>query len=960
VLDGRGVFLLSLAAVCAVAAIDLAVGTHTVLVELLLLGPVVAAFGASPGHTAIVALFAVALAIPLGLTAEEFTSTDQLTSLAAVGLVGGLAVGIARLRSDRERDASRLAVQYGVARVLAEADSLPAAGPRLIHAIAEPMGWDFGTLWVVRGGAALRAIATWTRPGFEAHEFEATVRQLVMGPGFGLPGTVWKSGLPSWFTNVLESDKFTRVAQAREAGLRGALAFPIRAGGECVAVIELFAHEEREPDPDLLLLTDALGSLIGEFVEAEAATDAVRQSEARKTAVFASSLDAIITIDHTGHVVEFNRAAEQMFGRTAEDTVGEELAEAVIPPSLRERHREALRRFVATGKGTILGKRIELLGMHADGTEFPVELAINLIAGTEPPMFTGTVRDITRRRQAEQERELARLDATEARDQLGAILSGVADAVTAQAPDGRLLFANDAALELLGFESFEELEEAPVSWMLDRFDMLDEDGEPLSVEALPGRRALAGEGHAEALVRFRLRATGEERWSAVKATPILDDDGFVTMAINVIEDITTHKRAERAQRFLSDSSALLAASLDPGEVLGQVATLAVPEVADWVAVHMPGDMGIELVALAHRDPERLKRAEELDRLLPTPADAPRGIANVLRTGESELYPDIPHLAPQTEDERVRVEHVREFQMRSALVVPMTARGRTLGTLTLATDQSGRRFDEQDLGLAEELARRCATAVDNARLFSERAYIARTLQQSLLPAELPDIPGIEAAARFRPIGEGNEVGGDFYDLFESGGRGWTIVMGDVCGKGPDAAAVTALARYTLRAAAMRERLPSRSLGLLNEALLRQRTDRRFCTVAYAYLEPLAEGVRIGFASGGHPLPLLLRANGTVEPVGAPGTLLGVVPDPNFEDRSLALAPGDAIVFYTDGVIESRASNGSSLNEERLAEVVGTCVGADADAIAACVEDAALAAQDGSPRDDIAVLVLRVAA
>jgi PAS domain S-box-containing protein len=946
------VFLLSLVAVCAVAAIDLAVGTHTVLVELLLLGPVVAAFGASPGHTAIVALFAVALAIPLGLTAEEFSSTDQLTSLAAVGLVGGLAVGIARLRSDRERDAGRLAVQYGLARVLAEADSLPAAGPRLLHAIAEPLGWDFGALWVVRGGAALRPIATWTRPGFEAPEFEATTRQLVMGPGFGLPGTVWKSGLPAWFTNVLESDKFTRVAQAREAGLRGALAFPIRAGGECVAVIELFAHEEREPDPDLLLLTDALGSLIGEFVEAETATDAVRQSEARKTAVLASSLDAIITIDHTGHVVEFNRAAEQMFGRTAEDTVGQELAEAVIPPSLRERHREALRRFVATGKGTVLGRRIELTGMRADGSEFPVELAINLIAGTEPPMFTGTVRDITRRRQAEEDREAAR-------DQLQAILAGIADAVTAQAPDGRLLFANTAALELLGFESFEELEKAPVSWMLDRFEMLDEDGEPMAVENLPGRRALAGEGHSEAVVRFRLRATGEERWSAVKATPILDDDGFVTMAINVIEDITTHKRAERAQRFLSDSSLLLSASLDPGEVLGQVATLAVPEVADWVAVHMPGDAGIELVALAHRDPERLKRAEELDRLLPTPPDAPRGVANVLRTGESELYPDIPHLHPQTEDERARVEHVRDFQMRSALVVPMTARGRTLGTLTLATDLSGRRFDERDLELAEELGRRCATAVDNARLFSERAYIARTLQQSLLPAELPDIPGFEAAARFRPIGEGNEVGGDFYDLFESGGRGWTVVMGDVCGKGPDAAAVTALARYTLRAAAMRERLPSRSLGLLNEALLRQRSDRRFCTVAYAYLEPLAEGARIGFASGGHPLPLLLRADGTIELVGAPGTLLGVVPDPSFEDRSLALARGDALVFYTDGVIEARASNGSSLNEERLAEVVAGCAGADADAIAACVEDAALAAQDGSPRDDIAVLVLRVA-
>ena len=604
--------------------------------------------------------------------------------------------------------------------------------------------------------------------------------------------------------------------------------------------------------------------------------------------------------------------------------------------------------------------------MRSDGSEFPVELAINVIAGTEPPMFTGTVRDITRRRDADEEREqllrleqLARVDATQARDQLQAILRGVADAVTAQALDGRLLFANEAALQLLGFESFDELQSATGDWIRDRFEILTEDGEPLPTERLPGRKALAGEGDAQEVVRFRLRATGEERWSAVKATAILDDDGFVTMAINVIEDITSHKRSERAQRFLADSSALLGASLDPADVLGQVATLAVPDVADWVAVHMPGESGIELVALAHRDEERLAQARQLAHAMPTRRDAPRGVANVLRTGLSELYPDVPQLLPETQDERARAEHVRSFGMRSALVVPMSARGRVLGTLTLATDQSGRRFDEHDLALAEELARRCATAVDNARLFSERAYIARTLQQSLLPAELPDIPGLEAAARFRPIGEGNEVGGDFYDLFESGGRGWTVVMGDVCGKGPDAAAVTALARYTLRAAAMRERLPSRSLGLLNEALLRQRDDRRFCTVAYAYLEPLAHGARLGFASGGHPLPLLLRADGTVEEVGQPGTLLGVVPDPNFTDISLSLEPGDAIVFFTDGVIEGRGAN-PELDEERLAELVAECAGAGADAIASRVEDAAVAAQGGSPRDDIAVLVIRVAA
>jgi serine phosphatase RsbU (regulator of sigma subunit) len=288
---------------------------------------------------------------------------------------------------------------------------------------------------------------------------------------------------------------------------------------------------------------------------------------------------------------------------------------------------------------------------------------------------------------------------------------------------------------------------------------------------------------------------------------------------------------------------------------------------------------------------------------------------------------------------------------------MTTRGRTIGALTFVSGSSGRRFDEQDVELAHELARRCATAIDNARLYTERSYIARTLQESLLPIELPDIPGMEAAARFRPTGEGNEVGGDFYDMFETGDRGWAVVMGDVCGKGPDAAAVTALARYTLRAAAMRERLPSRSLAVLNEALLRQRDDRRFCTVAYAYIEKLDRGARVGVASGGHPLPLLLRAEGTVEEVGAPGTLLGVVPDPDLEDRAVMLEPGDALIFYTDGVIESRGD--SHMDDRRLAELITTCAGAGADAIAAKVEEAAVLSQGGNPRDDIAVLVLRVA-
>jgi serine phosphatase RsbU (regulator of sigma subunit) len=312
---------------------------------------------------------------------------------------------------------------------------------------------------------------------------------------------------------------------------------------------------------------------------------------------------------------------------------------------------------------------------------------------------------------------------------------------------------------------------------------------------------------------------------------------------------------------------------------------------------------------------------------------------------------------QAAQDEEHLDLIREFGLSSAMAVPMTSRDEVIGALTFASGPSGRRFDGDDLRLVEELGRRCGTAIDNSRLYAERDYIARALQRSLLPAELPRIPGLETAARFRATGEGNEVGGDFYDLFETGGRGWTVVIGDVCGKGPDAAAVTALARYTLRAAAMHERLPSRSLRLLNEALLRQPGDRRFCTVAYAYLEALEDGARVGFASGGHPLPLLLREDGRVEPLGEHGMLLGIIDDPRLEDRSALLEPGDALVFYTDGVTDAGGPL-EILGEERLADVVASCAGLGADAIAGRVEQAALEAENGAPRDDIAVVVVRV--
>jgi serine phosphatase RsbU (regulator of sigma subunit) len=291
-----------------------------------------------------------------------------------------------------------------------------------------------------------------------------------------------------------------------------------------------------------------------------------------------------------------------------------------------------------------------------------------------------------------------------------------------------------------------------------------------------------------------------------------------------------------------------------------------------------------------------------------------------------------------------------------MAVPMVARGKVMGAISMVSGDEGRRFHEDDLVLAEELAGRCGLALDNARLFRERSRIARTLQQSLLPPVLPELPGLDLSARFRAAGEGFEVGGDFYDLFETGDA-WAVAIGDVCGKGSEAAAITALARYTVRAAAMRQEDPSQILGLLNEALLRQRTDKRFCTVLYGRLERNETGHWLEFASGGHPLPLVLRAGSESGEVGTPGTLLGIVPDPDLTDQRVQLGPGDAVVLYTDGVTDS-AAPARIWTASTLAAEIGSPVGLDADEIAERVMRAALSSTGEDPRDDIAILVLKV--
>jgi serine phosphatase RsbU (regulator of sigma subunit) len=282
-------------------------------------------------------------------------------------------------------------------------------------------------------------------------------------------------------------------------------------------------------------------------------------------------------------------------------------------------------------------------------------------------------------------------------------------------------------------------------------------------------------------------------------------------------------------------------------------------------------------------------------------------------------------------------------------------GRPLGMLEVA-DRPDREFTPRDEAILAQLGQLASVAIAKSQAYTRERHIAQVLQRSLLPPSLPVVPGLTAAVRFIAAGEGIEVGGDFYDLFRARGTAVAALIGDVCGKGPEAASVTALARHTLRAAAAYEARPSAVLALLHRALRDARDDGRFCTVAYCDFEVRPDGARMLLCCGGHPLPLVLRAGGKVEPVGKLGTLIGADVDPLLSDVVVDLAPGDLVVLYTDGVTEVRAGRKELFGHRDLAALLARCAGLPADSVAQRVQDAVLEAADGRPRDDIAILVV----
>jgi GAF domain-containing protein len=367
-----------------------------------------------------------------------------------------------------------------------------------------------------------------------------------------------------------------------------------------------------------------------------------------------------------------------------------------------------------------------------------------------------------------------------------------------------------------------------------------------------------------------------------------------------LDRASAYEREQRSRERLDDLSEIsraLASSLELGQVTSLVVRLGARYLGERVALYASDESpAISSLAAARRDDDAVAVLEPsiAEEALRLPAVSEL-IARVIDTRELIVVdPDEVSPGAGYDPERSMPPSV------PGVVLPLQIAGRFVGALMVADPDRVAPLSADDRSFAQEVARRMARAIENSRAYRDRDHVARTLQESLLPPALPEVPGLQITSVFEPALDAYEIGGDFYDVFETADGRWAAVIGDVCGKGIEAAALTSLARHTLRGASRTHR-PSRALRVLNESLLREELDGKFCTACYLLLDPRPEGVAISLSVAGHPLPQRVKADGSVESIGSHGTMLGVIEDPRLTDVETLLLPGETLVLFTDGLL-----------------------------------------------------------
>jgi len=417
------------------------------------------------------------------------------------------------------------------------------------------------------------------------------------------------------------------------------------------------------------------------------------------------------------------------------------------------------------------------------------------------------------------------------------------------------------------------------------------------------------------------------------------------------QSVGARTRGPRAE-IVEEISLAMAGSLNLRRCVLQLLTAVRPEIADWAMVVLTNPRTGALSLYGGDDPAATGKASRR-------SVASQALDRILTTGRTELlHVSLDTAAADGLASMVATKVLREQAARlrpvDVLGLGLTARGVTLGALVVVRGQ-GRGFSEDAVALAEAVASRASLALDSARLYEQRSRVAAALQASLVPAALPAVPGVDVAARYRPAIEQLDIGGDFYDMFGAEDD-WLAVLGDVCGKGVDAAVLTGRARQSLRTAAHFERRPGALLSAFNTVFYEDTSDR-FITLVCVRLKPAPDGrsADVEIAVAGHAGPVVVRADGRAEQLEIEGTVAGVLPDVDYPATTIRLEQGDALLLFTDGVEEARGEDGF-YGLDRLLALLSEYAGAGADAICGAVEQDVVEHLDGRSHDDIALLAI----
>jgi len=682
-------------------------------------------------------------------------------------------------------------------------------------------------------------------------------------------------------------------------------------------------------------------------------------------AVLDALVRAVVVTDPDGHILLWNRSAEELYGWADHEVLGRSILDVLAPDDeFGANHQDLM--TVADGK-VMSGDR---LVTRRDGQ------LLRVLTFTRPirdesgktVALVGASEDVGALRDAEQQaRDLSEHFHS-------ALEAGGLGTWRWNMKTGETVW--DARLEgLFGLSpgEFDGTFDTYVSLLHpdDRQPLLD---------------ALTRAVESKSTYRVEHRAVwpdGSVHWIAGVGGVTLDESNEVTGTVGCSMDVTERMEQELERQRLADvamsaatnerllrerleflgiiNDALNASSTVP-EVMRNVTTMAVPRLGDWCSIHvLPGDgRSTPDIEVAHVDPAMAAYARELHDRFPYDPDAPAGVAAVIRTGVTEFYSEIDEEVLESLDVTDEARALlTELDLRSAISVAMKKRGRILGAIQFVSTSASGPYTHDDVALAETVAGRVASSIENRRLHEEQLEIAATLQRSLLPEQLPVVPGIDTAVRYWANGAAAEVGGDFYDMFalEEAGH-FAVVLGDVCGTGPAAAALTGLARHTIRDSAWHHDAPDAVLASLNRAV-RRSASNTFLTCVYATIEPSGDGTRrLTIACGGHPLPTLVDARGAAT-LGSPGTLLGVLDEIDIHVTSVELGEGDVVVFHTDGATDVAPPYALDETAWRMLVHEAARSGESADAIAENIQRALEAVLPFESRnDDIALLVMAV--